>query len=131
MGGSIFKQSGWQLLFIALFVFALYSNVTMAVRNYHLNQRTDALQSQVNSEALHNQKLSLLLNYYKSASYQDVQARAQLGMKKPTETTLIILGVTQPTTTLSDQLDQQIQDESASQSKPISNFSRWWQFFFG
>lgn len=130
MTSDRWKQSGWQLLMIGLFLFAFYSNVTLAIRNYHLNQQATKVQALVNNESNHNEKLALLLNYYKSASYQDVEARAQLGMKKPTETTLIVQGVAQPTQTLSDQLDQTIQEQTARPAVPPSNFTLWQQFFF-
>lgn len=124
------KEYGWPIVFGLLFLFAFYSNIAKAISNYHLGQAENALSSQVSAERLHNKKLSLLLTYYKSASYQDVQARAQLGMKKDGETTLIVQGVTQPTSSLSDQLDTQIQDQSNKTAAPISNFTRWWQYFF-
>lgn len=124
------KEYGWPIVFGLLFLFAFYSNIAKAINNYHLGQAANVLSSQVSAERLHNKKLSLLLAYYKSASYQEVQARAQLGMKKDGETTLIVQGVTQPTSSLSDQLDTQIRDESTAKAAPPSNFTRWWQYFF-
>lgn len=130
MGGGKWKQIGWYVLMAFLFVFAAYSNVARVIRNYHLSQRVSSFQNQVSALQTHNQKLALLLDYYKSPSYQNIQARQQLQLKSPTETTLLIQGVTSPTQTLSDQLDQQIQEDTAKTATPSSNISRWWQFFF-
>src|SRR5579864_2325623 len=99
------RKSGTTLMLIALFLFAVYSNVTLMIRNYHLNQKVSALQTDVDNLSIRDQKLALLNDYYASASYQNVQARAQLQLKSPSETTLIVQGVTVPTQSLSDQLN--------------------------
>lgn len=130
MFGLKLQKSGTFLLLVALFLFALYSNVALIIRNYHLNQKVSALRAQVDSLTVRDQKLALLNDYYASASYQNVQARGQLQLKNPAETTLIVQGVTAPTQSLSDQLSQQITEQVAVPAQPLTNFQRWWRFFF-
>ncbi len=124
------QKSGTFLLLIALFLFAVYSNVALMIRNYHLNQKVSALKEQVDKLTIRDQKLALLNDYYASASFQNVQARSQLQLKSPAETTLLVQGVDVPTQSLSDQLNQQITEQTKAVAKPLTNFQKWWQFFF-
>ncbi len=130
MFGDQLQKSGLLILLSALFLFALYSNVALMIRNYHLSQKVSTLKSQVTALNIRDQKLALLNDYYASASYQNVQARSQLQLKSPNETTLIVQGITAPTQSLSDQLNQQITEQVAASTRPLTNFQRWWRFFF-
>ncbi len=130
MTQATLKQFGFFALMGGLFLFALYSNVTLAVRNYHLGQKVSILRKGVDDLSIRDQKIALLNDYYQSASYQEVQARAQLQLKSPAESTLIVQGVAAPTKSLSDQLSQQISEPALASPAPQTNFRRWWQFFF-
>ena len=124
------QKSGTFLLLIALFLFALYSNVALMIRNYHLGQKVSQLKEQVDKLTIRDQKLALLNDYYASASFQNVQARSQLQLKSPNESTLIVQGVDSPTQSLSDQLNQQITEQTKAVAKPLTNVQKWWRFFF-
>src|SRR5579872_6705669 len=87
-------QSFWGRLFlVALFGFSIFSNIRIAIQNYHLNQQVQAGEDKVSQMQTNNQKLSLLISYYQSPSYQDVEARYRLGMKRPDETVYTVTGL--------------------------------------
>ena len=77
----------------AVFAFALYSNVRIAVKNYHLRQQLADARVQIDSMKTRNEKLKLILSYYQTPSYQEVEARRRLGLKKPEETVLSVKGL--------------------------------------
>lgn len=121
-----------RVLIIALFVFALYSNIGLIIQNYHISAQVDAAQSDVDRMTLRNQQLSLLLSYYQSPSYQDVEARRRLGMKRPDENVYVVNGITVPNVAPSDQLESTVyQSTQAVVTDSESNISRWLKYFEG
>ncbi len=123
-------QSLFGRLALALFiVFALYSNVRLIIRNQKLTQRLKQVNEDNNQKELGNKKLGLLIYYYGSSAYQDVAARQKLNMKKPDETMIAFKGLSADDTRST--LDSIYNNISPTAPPPQSNFSRWWQYFFG
>src|SRR5687767_7293571 len=93
-----------KILLAALIVFALYSNVRLIIRNNKLQERLLSSEQELAEKDLRNKKLALLIAYYQSPSYQDVEARRRLGLKLPDETILQVRGVeySKDATTLED-----------------------------
>ncbi|QQG49643.1 MAG: septum formation initiator family protein [Candidatus Berkelbacteria bacterium] len=119
-----------RILVILLVVFALYSNVRLIIRNNKLHERLSEVQTELTNKELRNKKMSLLIAYYQSPSYQDVEARRRLGLKLPDETVMQVRGVeySKDGTTLEDTIYENTEVASPT---PPTNFSRWWGYFFG
>jgi cell division protein FtsB len=115
---------------VALVAFALYSNVRLIIRNNKLQERLHDARQSLEEKELRNKKLELLIAYYQSPSYQDAEARRRLGLKLPDETVLQVSGVeySKDGTTLDDTIYENTEPTPAV---PPSNFSRWWEYFFG
>ncbi len=130
---SVWNQLWGKILITVLFVFAVYSNVGMIIQNYHLHQQVDQSQAQVDQMNLRNQKLSLLISYYNSPSYQNVEARRRLGLKQPDETAYVVKGVDFPTASPNDSLESVVYKETSTPAVQvtISNFSQWLDYFKG
>lgn len=122
-----FKTLSARLLLIGLFVFAVFSNVQRIISNYHLHERIIAAEADVTAMELKNQKLSLLMNYYQSASYQEVEARRRLGMKRPDEAAYIVKGISLPTANDDESLVTSQTNTTTSQS----NAQKWWDYLRG
>ncbi len=122
-----FKSIFSRIFLVALFVFAVISNVRLIIRNYQLHERIKAAQTDVASLELRNQKLSLLMNYYQSSSYQDVEARRRLGMKLPDEAAYIIKGISLPATS---DIEATVTAEKSSTDNQ-SNAQKWWSYLSG
>ncbi len=116
-------------LLVALIVFALYSNVRLIIRNNTLNERLDAAKTELAAKDSRNKKLTLLIAYYESPSYQNAEARRRLGLKLPDETVLQVRGVdyNKDTSKLEDTIYKEAKPAAVV---PPSNFSRWWDYFF-
>ena len=131
MSQNVWQKLWVQILIVALFIFAVYSNVGAIVQNYRISQKVAAEQNTVNQMTQDNQQLSLLLNYYASPSYQDVEARSRLGMKQPDETAFVVNGVTFPDSLASDSNIESSVEQPVSIASTESNFSKWLDYFSG
>lgn len=131
------KEGKWRQLLArigigALFLFAIVSNVRLIIRNYHIQERIDVAKREVERLETRNQKLNLLLSYYASPSYQEVEARRRLGLKKPDETAYIVKGIILPDNA-GNELESTIYKEAAEPEPATaeSNVGRWWQYLRG
>lgn len=116
---------------IAVFVFAIYSNTRLILRNYELKERIRASKVEVERLEQRNKKLSLLLSYYQSTSYQEVEARRRLGLKRPDEKAYAIKGITLPENVGSELETTIYKDAEVTPVTPPSNISAWWRYFSG
>lgn len=120
-----------KVLLVGLFVFALISNINLIVRNHKLGTILREKKTQTAQQAFNNSKLKLLIAYYQTPSFQEVEARRRLGLKKPDETVYTIKGLTTDTDQspgLSDNLYNDIQPAPPTTK---TNVQLWWQYFFG
>lgn len=119
-----------KILVIILIVFAVYSNVRLIIRNNKLHERLSTTRKELEEKELRNKKMALLIAYYQSPSYQEVEARRRLGLKLPDETVMQVRGVeySKDGTTLEDTI---YKNTDVAPPTPPSNFSRWWGYFFG
>ncbi len=130
---NVWKKLWGRTLIIGLFIFAVYSNVGLIIRNYHLHKQVDQSQAQVDQLKIRNQKLALLISYYQSPSYQNVEARRRLGLKQPGETAYVVKGVEFPTASPNDSLESVVYKESNNRivESVGSNFAQWMDYFNG
>src|SRR5258708_5453366 len=126
---AIWQKLWGKIFIVALFVFAIYSNINVILQNSQLLAQVAQNQAEVDQMTLRNQKLSLLLTYYQSPSYQDVEARARLGMKRPDETVYAVKGLSPSSNTLSD--SGSIANSSDQSTSAESNFSLWLKYLSG
>ncbi|MEX0594624.1 MAG: septum formation initiator family protein, partial [Patescibacteria group bacterium] len=104
------------IVLIAVFVFAIYSNVRLAKRNYSLRKTIVANQKAVDDLKRRNNKLELLLVFYQTPEYQEVEAKRRLGLKKPGETALLVNGL--PANSLAETLEDFVYREPTA-AKPV------------
>ena len=119
-----------RIALIAVFVFAIYSNVGRVMKNNLINEKLKEQRAEVDELKTYNARLKDLLAYYQSSSYQEVEARRRLSMKLPDETVIQIKNF--PTSSLNSNLVDQIYKESAPKSAETkTNARQWWDYFFG
>lgn len=119
-----------RIALIAVFVFAIYSNVGRVMKNNLINEKLKEQRAEVDELKTYNARLKDLLAYYQSSSYQEVEARRRLSMKLPDETVIQIKNF--PTSSLNSNLVDQIYKESAPKSAETkTNAQQWWDYFFG
>ncbi|MDP3993094.1 MAG: hypothetical protein Q8Q05_02695 [bacterium] len=131
MKGAMSREFMLKVLLVGLFVFAVISNINLIVRNHKLGTILREKKIQTAQQTFNNSKLKLLIAYYQTPSFQEVEARRRLGLKKPDETVYTIKGLTTDTDQnpgLSDNLYNDIQPAPPALK---TNIELWWQYFFG
>ncbi len=119
------------LLLAGLLVFAVSSNIQLIVRNHQLNEILSTKKAITAKQEMSNKKLKSLIAYYQTPSFQEVEARRRLGLKKPDETVYTIKGLVNNTDQSSSLSDNLYQDISPTAPVPQTNIQQWWQYFFG
>ena len=125
---SKWKDLGLRAFFIAVFVFAVYSNVRAIIQNNNLTEKVHTTQKAVDDLQTKAKKFELLSLYYQSSSYQEIEARRRLGLKKADETAIIIKGITKESALNFESIDSP--SDQAVDASSQSNPSRWLDYFF-
>ncbi len=114
----------------AIFLFAIYSNVRLGIRNYQLNQTIETTKQEVEELSARNEKLRLLLGFYQTPEYQEVEAKRRLGLKRPDETAMLVNGI--PANSLASALEDFVYREpTPATPEPETNFQKWWKYLLG
>ena len=125
------KKIGRWATNILLYLLVLYTFYMLGFsvwNNYLLQKQITNIQNQIASTQKNNKDLQNLIVYYQSESFQEVQARSELGLKKPGETVVDV--PTQQINNFNTELQNQTQDISANQPAPtVANYRLWWQYF--
>ena len=118
------------IVLVAMFVFAIYSNIRLAIRNYELREAVITVQEDVESVRARNEKLKLLLTFYETKEYQEAEAKRRLGLKRPDETAILVSGL--PANSLVETLEDFVYQESVPEEPRIEpNIEKWWRYIQG
>ena len=120
-----FKFTGTNLINLVGAAIVVYLIVVLGQtikRNYDLGRQIQALKAQMNVLQSQNDELSYNIQYYKTDSFRDRQARSQLGLQLPGENVVIIPNDTPaPTPTVTP----------VKTVVPKSNLQQWLNFLGG
>lgn len=117
------RQPSWWIVTIAgsLTVFFLVAIVREVVHSYTVRQQVTRLRQQVASQEQRQNQLQDLLDYLASPTFQERQARLNLGLKKSGERVVIVPG---PAESSADALAAN--SSTTSVTPPVA----WWRYFF-
>lgn len=110
------------LIAIVYIGFLLYQAV---YGNYFVNKKISNLNKNVEQSQSQKDSLEVLIAYYKTESFQELEARKKLGLKMPGEKVIKVdvpNEKEQPLSTSSDAIE--------NQGNANSNFSKWIDFIF-
>lgn len=95
-------------------------------RRVEITQRVSSLENEIASLENKNTQLSDLINYFKSESYQEREARLKLNLKKEGEQVIII-----PNDSLNNEsVTADNPDQSSGTASSPSSAKKWWNYFF-
>ncbi|TSC83879.1 MAG: septum formation initiator [Parcubacteria group bacterium Gr01-1014_13] len=125
------KESGWKNFFgsrlfllvatiIAIMVIFGYGRAYY--QDYLVTQEIESLQDQAKSLEAKKMELLEVLKYVKSDSFAEEKARTELNMVKPGEQVLVV-----PKTA---EKDNRQENSTVVGFSSISNYKKWWQYFF-
>lgn len=128
---SSVKENGWKIFFSShIFVLVVIIVAVMVAfaygrayyQDYLVRQEIERLEEQ--AEKLEAKKMELLgvLKYVKSDSFTEEKARTELNMVKPGEQVLVVAK--------RDALDNGQEDDGMVKWENISNYKKWFRYFF-
>lgn len=92
-------------------------------RKYRINREIKEIEDEVAKLEEKNQELTSLIEYLKTDSFKEIQARQQLGLQKEGEVAVSIKSAP------SEISEKQVNQELGNQIF-ISNPRKWWNYFF-
>ena len=130
---SLEQQSWWQRLRvqskdIATFgalaivgIYLLYSVSSSVYQNYQSKKEIGAIRTNITTLELEKERLQSLLVYYNTKSYQEIELRRRLLLKKPGETVVALRG-DHPLT------ESQAENDQKKPAEPA--WQQWYDYYF-
>lgn len=117
------KFKGLIILVIVFIGFFMVSFVKESYRNYKINKEIKKLKSEISELNNENTQMASLIDYFKTNTFAEKEARVKLGLKKPGENVFVI----------EKKDDQRSSDNQINQinEKDMPNYKKWWVYFFG
>ena len=112
---------------VVLFIFssALAKEI---IHKYQIEGEIKKLQEEFTQLEKNNIELSGLIGYFNSDTFKEEQARLKLGLQKPGESVIAVLG--DSTEIVAEEEGQLIALAGKSEREKLSNPQRWWNYFF-
>jgi cell division protein FtsB len=113
-------------LWIIIFAYSLAAFGRVVYKNYQINQQIRKLEAEISSIQQQNAVLTNLIEYYKSETYAEIEARAKLGLKKKGE-----IAVALPSKNNENESTDILSGEINSSYESRPNYLKWYDFFAG
>lgn len=117
------------MFFVVVVLLISWSGVKSIQTNYELQKQISELQQQNGVQKLKNTNLGLENKYYETNSYQDLQARLNLGLAAPGEKEIIVPKAVALSYTVDPPEQPATIKPSDKQSTSQRNFQAWVNFF--
>jgi len=104
---------------VALFLAILFGLANGTIKNYKVDTEIQDLQNEIKALEGQNQEFDQLINYLKSESFIEQEAKLKLGLKKPGENMVVI-----------PQTDTGNNSNGDEKNEQLSNPTKWWIYFF-
>ncbi len=126
---SLLRQPSWLIVIVAgtLVVVFLVAIVREFINGHQVRQQVQRLQAQVAVAKNHQHQLQDLIDYLGSPTFQEREARLQLGLKKNGERVIVV----PPSTTSGNGAVSSTGSGSPDLPADASRPARWWAYFFG
>ncbi len=115
-------QQGATLLFL---VYVLYLLGRSAWVNAESNRKVANLRAEITRLAAENDRLRYLIVYQQTESFQELEARQKLGLKKPGELVIVLPEEPAPAALT------KAGESTSVKADPMIVMTAWWQYFFG
>lgn len=124
MSGSFLQSKFFVLLALAVIFFFAVSIVKLAPSRTVISGRLKNLESKIAETEKTNADLARLLDYFKSHSYLEREAKLKLNVRWPDENVVFIY---------EDEKENNMKDEDAKGFfglEGLTNFEKWWRYLF-
>lgn len=117
------------LIFEVLILILISAALTKEIaRRYQIRGEIKKLQAQAGELEKKNTDLGQLVSQISSSTYKEEQARLKLGLQKPGESVVVVLG--ESTDNQNNNSAVSSTPTEASLTHQTSNPQRWWKYFF-
>ena len=113
---------------LAVLLFVGVSLGKELVRRHQISEKAKSFEAEIQRLEESSTELAGLIDYLKSESYQEREARLKLGLQKEGETVVVI-----PKSELdpaSYDREQGTGPASSAKTEDLSNIQKWWRYFF-
>lgn len=118
---SLFYSRFFLLIGLIVLVFIAVELGQVLIRRNEINNEIAALEKQISELEGKNRDVKELIDYFKTSSFTEEQARLKLGLVKEGESAVIIP---------QEEKNQTAEPEPAKASLAMSNPAKWWHYFF-
>jgi cell division protein FtsB len=107
--------------------YSVYLVEQSTYQNYKMNKSIQSAKTRITQLERQKRELQFALDYYKSQSFQEIEARQYLNLQKPDEHVVALpKATTEPTLSIVTSIAPQVR-----QSAPLPPYIAWWRLFFG
>lgn len=120
---AFLKSKLFNVVLMMVVFYMVYLTGREALVNYYQSKQVAKIEMENSRIRQKNEEQKYLLEYYKTDSYAELEARKHLNMKKKDEKVVIV-----PVDVTETQFGSQSETEVEVQHKP--NYQKWWDFVF-
>lgn len=114
------------VIFFVVIIYAAFGLAKVTWQNYKVNQQIISLKDSIKKADEENFNLKSKIEYYKTDSFRERQAREKLNLQKPGEIVIVI-----PTSPQVEEIKKAEENKVAEKPTLRSNFQKWQDYFFG
>lgn len=107
-------------------IYAIFGLSRTIWQSYKIKKQMKSLEKEIEYLQAENTKLSNLIDYYKTETYKEKEARRLLGYQKPGEKVVIIPEIEEK---IQEDKKQNGQNQEVKKDSK-NNYQKWWDFFF-
>ncbi|MFA5187942.1 MAG: septum formation initiator family protein [Patescibacteria group bacterium] len=116
---DLFFSKFFLIACVALFLAILFGLAQGTIKNYRVDSEITDLQKEIANLGRQNQEFSQLIDYFKSDSFIEQEAKLKMGLKKPGENLVVI-----------PQAGDVSKSRENAETENLSNPMKWWLYFF-
>ncbi|MBI3573018.1 MAG: septum formation initiator family protein [Candidatus Kerfeldbacteria bacterium] len=121
------RPSWWAVVISGALLLVFSVAIVREVLNWHqIHQQVSRLRQQISVESRRQKQLQDLIHYLQSPTFQEREARLDLGLKKNGERVIVV-----PATNDSLSSNPSISSADQTSTAPVKSVDRWWGYFFG
>ncbi len=122
---QIFSNNIFNVLVLAVAFYLMYLIGNVAWKNYHVDQQVNDLKEKMNVMQIENESMQDYLTFYKTKTYQELELRRRLMLKKPGENVVLLPIRKADDRSIVVSQEKQLIEYKKEQNK-LPNYYKWW-----
>lgn len=114
------------LVGLAIIFFVSYRAVKEAYRSRQIEKEIDAMKQEAEKIRRDNKDLEEKIGYFQTQEFQEWEAKEKLNFQKENESVVIV----RPSPSNIINKNETVQDNQENNDEELSNYRKWWNYFF-